>query len=148
MPITRYAHHSKARSMPISFHRHVSFPLSVRFSDSEFWMGSDSWFLCKTHLNISVWLNHVCMKKLPIQNNCKWWPKKMQLFWLIYLFIISSTCFVRCLRPSSGTLDCIYIWYCPPVLLLAGVMDEVPSYPWHQSSWWWAKTSHETCRTD
>jgi len=51
---------------------------------------------------------------------------KMQLFWLIYIFLISSTCFGRCLRPSSGVLDCIYsIWYCPPVLLLAGVMDEM-----------------------
>jgi len=39
--------------------------------------------------------------------------KKMQLFWLIYLFLISSTCFGRCLRPSSGSFDCIYgIWYC------------------------------------
>jgi len=51
---------------------------------------------------------------------------KMQLFWLIYLFVISSTCFVQCLRPSSEALDCIYsIWYCPLVLLLAGVMDEM-----------------------
>ena len=25
-----------------------------------------------------------------------------------YLFLISSTCFGRCLRPSSGALDCIY----------------------------------------
>jgi len=45
---------------------------------------------------------------------------KMQLFWLIYLNLISSTCFGRCLRPSSGALDCIYsILYCPLVLLLA-----------------------------
>jgi hypothetical protein len=51
---------------------------------------------------------------------------KMQLFWLIYLFLISSTCFGRCLRPSSGTLDHIYsFWYCPLVLLLAGVTDEM-----------------------
>ena len=26
----------------------------------------------------------------------------------IYLFLISSTCFGRCLRPSSGAFDCIY----------------------------------------
>jgi len=32
---------------------------------------------------------------------------KMQLFWLIYLFWVSSTCFGRYLRPSSGALDCI-----------------------------------------
>jgi len=49
----------------------------------------------------------------------------MQLFWLIYLFIISCTCFWRCLRPSPGALDCIYsFWYCPPILLPAGVIDE------------------------
>ena len=47
-------------------------------------------------------------------------------FWIIYLFLISSTCFWRCLRSSSGALDCIYSFcYCPPVLLLAGVMDEM-----------------------
>jgi len=50
----------------------------------------------------------------------------MQQFWFIHLFLISSTCFGRCLRPSSGALDCIYsFWYCTPVLLLAGVMDEM-----------------------
>jgi len=51
---------------------------------------------------------------------------KMQLFWLIFLFLISSTGFGRCLRPSSGALDCIYsFWYCPPILLPAGIMDEM-----------------------
>jgi hypothetical protein len=59
---------------------------------------------------------------------------KMQLFWLIYLFLISSICFGRFLRPSSGALDCIYgIWYCPPVSLLAGVMDEIEL---HGASCW------------
>ena len=49
-----------------------------------------------------------------------------ELFWLIYLFLISSTCFGRCPRPSSGAFDCIYsFWYCPPILLLAGVVDEM-----------------------
>jgi len=43
---------------------------------------------------------------------------------LAYLFLVSSTCFGRCLRPSSGALDCIYsFWYCPPILLLAGIVD-------------------------
>jgi len=61
---------------------------------------------------------------------------KMQLFWLIYLFLISSTCFELCFRPLSGALDCVYsFWYCPPVLLPADVMDEMelhgfPSHPW------------------
>jgi len=64
---------------------------------------------------------------------------------------------------------CIYsIWYSPPMLLPAGVMDEVElqSYLIHDisrqkhrwtipdavntvtCSWWWAKTSSETCRAD
>ena len=39
---------------------------------------------------------------------------------LIYLFLISSTCFGRCFRPSSGAYHCNYsFWYCPPMLLLA-----------------------------
>jgi len=50
----------------------------------------------------------------------------MQLFWLIYLFLFSYTCFGPCPGPSSRALDCIYsIWYCPPVLLLAVVTDEM-----------------------
>jgi len=41
---------------------------------------------------------------------------------LIYLFLIGCTCFGRCFRPSSGAYHCNYIfWYCPPMLLLAGV---------------------------
>jgi len=31
---------------------------------------------------------------------------EVQIFWLTYLFIISSTCFGRCLRPSSGAFYC------------------------------------------
>ena len=51
---------------------------------------------------------------------------------VFYLFLISSTCFGR---PSSGALDCIYsFWYCPPILLPAGVMDAIPSHPWHQQA--------------
>ena len=42
------------------------------------------------------------------------------------LFLISSTCFGPSLRPSSGTLYCIYSFcYCPPMLLPAGVIDEM-----------------------
>ena len=42
------------------------------------------------------------------------------------LFLVSSTCFDRCLRPSSGALDCIYsIWQYSPKQLPAGVMDEL-----------------------
>ena len=77
-------------------------------------------------------------------------------FWFIYLYQISSTCLGRCFRPSSGALDCIYnFWYSPPMLLPAGVMDEM-EHRWTISevvntvkcSWWWAKTSSETCRAD
>jgi len=51
---------------------------------------------------------------------------KMQLFWFVYLFLIGFTSFGGCFRPSSGALDCIYIfWYCPPILLPAGVMNEM-----------------------
>jgi hypothetical protein len=42
------------------------------------------------------------------------------------LFLVSSTCFGRCFRPSSEALDCIYsIRYCSPKLLPAGVLDEL-----------------------
>ena len=94
---------------------------------------------------------------------------KMQLYRFIYLFLVSSTCFGRCFRPSPGARDCIYsFWYCPPLLLPVGVMDEMEltfhiihdtsrqQYRWTISeavntvkcSWWWAKTSPETCRAD
>ena len=96
---------------------------------------------------------------------------------LIYLLLIRSTCFGRCFRPSSGAYQYNYsFWYCPPMLLLAGV-----AYTQHQPaatsvvscsysdmlhpslqhrwtipeavvtvicSWWWAKASPETCRAD
>jgi len=91
---------------------------------------------------------------------------KMQLFWFIYLFLIISTGFGRYFRPLSGAFDCIYSFqYCPPILLLAGVMEEMElqfhlfhetsrqQYRWTISetvntakcSWWWTKTSPETC---
>ena len=63
---------------------------------------------------------------------------KMQYFNLFYLFLSSFTCFGRCFRPSSGALDYIHNFgYCPPMLLPAGVMDEmeihgVPFHPRHQ----------------
>ena len=42
------------------------------------------------------------------------------------LFLVSSTCFGRCFRPSSGALDCIYsIWQYSSKLLPAGVLDEL-----------------------
>jgi len=42
------------------------------------------------------------------------------------LFLVSSTCFGRCFRPSSGTLDCIYsIWYYSLKWLPDGVLVEL-----------------------
>ena len=84
-----------------------------------------------------------------------------------YLYPMSSTCFGRCFRPSSGALDCIHsFWYSPPMLLPAGVTEEmerefhlVHNTSQQQHRWtisetvntvkcsrWWAKTSPETCR--
>jgi len=58
--------------------------------------------------------------------SCEWWPTRCNYFYLIYLFLISCTCFVLCLRPSSGVFECIYsFWYSPSVFLLTGVMDEM-----------------------
>ena len=48
--------------------------------------------------------------------SCEWWPTRCNYFWFTYLFIIGSTCFGRCFRPSLGALDCIYsFWYSPPI---------------------------------
>jgi len=39
---------------------------------------------------------------------------------------MSSTCFGRRFRPSSGALDCVYsFWYKAPTMLPAGDQDEV-----------------------
>jgi hypothetical protein len=54
------------------------------------------------------------------------------------LFLVSSTCFGRCFRPSSGALYCIYsIWYYSPKSLPAGVMDELKQQFQliHDTSW-------------
>jgi hypothetical protein len=51
--------------------------------------------------------------------------KKIQLF-LIYLFLVCSTCCGRFLRPSSGAHNCNCSFvYCQPILLRAGTMDEM-----------------------
>jgi len=70
---------------------------------------------------------HITYSRLNTYYNCKLWPTRCNNFGVfIYLFLINPTCFGRCLRPSSGALDCIYsIWYCPPILLPADVMDEM-----------------------
>jgi len=54
-----------------------------------------------------------------------WWPIRCN-FLFIYLYPISSTCFGRCFRPSSGALDRIYsFWYSPTMLLSVGVTDGI-----------------------
>jgi len=57
-----------------------------------------------------------------------WWPTRCNflVYLFAYLYPISSTCFGRCFRPSSGALDCIYsFWYSPHMLLPADVTDEM-----------------------
>jgi len=50
------------------------------------------------------------------------------ILWLIYLCLISSTCFGRCFRSSSGALDCVYSFrYCLPMLLQTGVSSMAPA---------------------
>ena len=120
----------------------------------------------KTHLSSGV-LMSVCSCIVSIIHN--WRPTRCNF--LVYLFIylhpISSTCFGRCFRPSSGAFDCIYsFWYSPPMLLPAGVMDDLEIHLVHDTArkqhrwtisesvntvtccWWWVKTSPETCRAD
>ena len=54
---------------------------------------------------------------------------------------ISSTCFGREFRPSSGALDCVYsLWYKAPTMLPAGDQDEVEV----TSSWSPASSVHYT----
>ena len=43
-----------------------------------------------------------------------WWLTRCK-FLFIYLYQISSTCFGRCFRPSSGALDCIYSFRYSPL---------------------------------
>jgi hypothetical protein len=112
-----------------------------------------------------VWLLHPWRKNSwYVWHICTNDEQQDATIWLIYLFLMSSTCFGRCLHPSSGALDCIYSFcYCPPILLLAGIKDEmdefhlIPDTSWQQYwwtlseavntkfSWWWAKTLPETC---
>ena len=55
---------------------------------------------------------------------------------LIYLLLISSTCFGRCFRPSSTAYHCNYsFWYCPLMLLLAGVAYWVEFTSQQQHRW-------------
>ena len=73
------------------------------------------------------------------------------IIWLIYLFLISSTCFGRCFRPSSEALDCIYSFWIPPHPWHqpgATLVDNIRRCKYSKCSWWWAKTLAETCSAD
>ena len=53
---------------------------------------------------------------------------KMHLFWIIYLFLVSSTCFGRCLCPSSRAHDWIYsFWYCLPISWMRWNLSSISS---------------------
>jgi len=70
----------------------------------------------------------ILIKTLPYCYVCNQQDANIQVN---LLFLVSSTCFGRCFRPSSGTLDCIYsIWLYSPKLLPAGVLGELkPNSP-------------------
>jgi hypothetical protein len=51
---------------------------------------------------------------------------------------ISSTCFRRWFRPSSGALDCVYSsWYNAPMMLLASRLDAVELHPAYRPATSW-----------
>jgi len=59
---------------------------------------------------------------------------KMQLFF-DYLFLKGSTCFSWFLHPSSGAHNCTFSFrYCQPILLQAGIMDEMEFHLIHDTS--------------
>jgi len=58
-------------------------------------------------------------------NNCKLQPTRCNVSWFVY-FYRRCTCFRRFLHPSSGTHNPTYSFgCCQPILLLAGVVDEM-----------------------
>jgi len=82
-----------------------------------------------------------------------------------YLFLQGSTCFARCLRPSSGAHNCTFSFrYCQTIVLQAGIVDEMEFHLIHDTSlqqywltipeaectvmcsWWWVEAPPETCR--
>ena len=62
--------------------------------------------LCRTFLTFDVNFVETIMKARKLQFVTD--DQQESTFWFIYLYTISSTCFGRCFRPSSGALDCIY----------------------------------------
>ena len=61
-----------------------------------------------------------------INNNFNFNYNQQDAAILIYLFLKSSTCFRRSLRPSSGANNCTHSFrYCQPVLLPVGMVAEM-----------------------
>jgi len=62
---------------------------------------------------------HVCVTVQHLYSNIN---SRLDAIMVILLTIsISSTCFGREFRPSSGALDCVYsLWYKAPMMLPAG----------------------------
>ena len=93
------------------------------------------WSCCFFDIHISVHRKY----------NSKLQPTRCKVSWFIY-FYRRSTCFRRFLHPSSGAHICTYSFsYSQPILLPAGVMDEMERssissmtylhdiHPWHTS---------------
>jgi len=71
-----------------------------------------SYVLQPTHFVIPVAYNNskidvrVCIASIIVNDDQQ--DATVLVYLFIYLFLISSTCFGRCLRPSPGALACIY----------------------------------------
>jgi len=68
--------------------------------------------------------------------------KKMQLFWIIYLFLISSTCFGRCLPIIMST------WLYLQLLILSTDISAGRTRKYSQVLLMMGEDNHETCRPD
>jgi hypothetical protein len=69
------------------------------------------------------------------QYNSKLQPRRCNVSLFIY-FYRRSICFREFLRPSSGAHNCTYSFsYCQPILLLAGVVDEMEAAVLFDNTW-------------
>ena len=76
----------------------------------------------------------------------------MQLFF-DYSFLKGSTCFGRFLSPLSGANNCTFSFrYCQPILLQAGIVDEMKFHLIHDTSlqqyWLTMKLNVQLCAPD
>ena len=111
-------------SNPIYLHHPVKSTLTSVGSGYQWTQMADEWWKTWGNRMPEPEHNFDVSVSVHCKYSCEWWPTRCNYFWLIYLFLIRSTCFGQCLRPTSGALDCIYsFWYSPTMLLPAGVMD-------------------------